>query len=129
MVVGRGRATKYAIRKSIHNQSSYQPLYWTSEAGVTRQLGLLHYLGPDNVYVDTPAFAGVASGMLPWYLSPLRVDGFLGRLHRSEEHTSKLQSLMRISYAVFCLNKKNNDIIHTYKPHLINHQSIYYTDS
>src|SRR3546814_7719818 len=33
---------------------------------------------------------------------------------RSEEHTSELQSLMRISYAVFCLKKKNitNDIIH-----------------
>src|SRR3546814_8844677 len=30
---------------------------------------------------------------------------------RSEEHTSELQSLMRISYAVFCLKKKNN-IIH-----------------
>src|SRR3546814_4381236 len=30
---------------------------------------------------------------------------------RSEEHTSELQSLMRISYAVFCLNKKNT---HTY---------------
>src|SRR3546814_4346760 len=29
-----------------------------------------------------------------------------GRLHRSEEHTSELQSLMRISYAVFCLKKK-----------------------
>src|SRR3546814_7836571 len=32
--------------------------------------------------------------------------------HRSEEHTSELQSLMRISYAVFCLNKK------TTAPHL-----------
>src|SRR3546814_9022158 len=31
-----------------------------------------------------------------------------GRAHpRSEEHTSELQSLMRISYAVFCLKKKN----------------------
>src|SRR3546814_1676114 len=29
---------------------------------------------------------------------------------RSEEHTSELQSLMRISYAVFCLKKKINDI-------------------
>src|SRR3546814_8028310 len=28
---------------------------------------------------------------------------------RSEEHTSELQSLMRISYAVFCLNKKKNN--------------------
>src|SRR3546814_5420403 len=33
---------------------------------------------------------------------------------RSEEHTSELQSLMRISYAVFCLKKKN----HTY---VLNH--------
>src|SRR3546814_7067394 len=36
-----------------------------------------------------------------------------GSLHqpavRSEEHTSELQSLMRISYAVFCLKKKNNN--------------------
>src|SRR3546814_4454144 len=32
---------------------------------------------------------------------------------RSEEHTSELQSLMRISYAVFCLKKKNTTIIHT----------------
>src|SRR3546814_2925523 len=31
----------------------------------------------------------------------------LARLFRSEEHTSELQSLMRISYAVFCLKKKN----------------------
>src|SRR3546814_7490942 len=30
-----------------------------------------------------------------------------GFLRRSEEHTSELQSLMRISYAVFCLKKKN----------------------
>src|SRR3546814_2975969 len=29
--------------------------------------------------------------------------------HRSEEHTSELQSLMRISYAVFCLKKKKKD--------------------
>src|SRR3546814_1533628 len=32
---------------------------------------------------------------------------------RSEEHTSELQSLMRISYAVFCLKKKNKKIKHT----------------
>src|SRR3546814_92550 len=32
------------------------------------------------------------------------------RLARSEEHTSELQSLMRISYAVFCLKKKKNTI-------------------
>src|SRR3546814_6466865 len=31
-----------------------------------------------------------------------------GEAIKSEEHTSELQSLMRISYAVFCLKKKNN---------------------
>src|SRR3546814_5265580 len=42
--------------------------------------------------------------------SPLDGDAFLpartGLIVRSEEHTSELQSLMRISYAVFCLKKK-----------------------
>src|SRR3546814_4292953 len=33
-------------------------------------------------------------------------DAAYCRKHRSEEHTSELQSLMRISYAVFCLKKK-----------------------
>src|SRR3546814_4121519 len=37
-------------------------------------------------------------------------------LRRSEEHTSELQSLMRISYAVFCLKKKNNKKTDTRKP-------------
>src|SRR3546814_4060467 len=32
--------------------------------------------------------------------------GIVGELGRSEEHTSELQSLLRISYAVFCLTKK-----------------------
>src|SRR3546814_8491647 len=39
-----------------------------------------------------------------------------GAQDRSEEHTSELQSLMRISYAVFCLTKKNHTLhnyIHT----------------
>src|SRR3546814_10238566 len=35
------------------------------------------------------------------------VAGALAQTERSEEHTSELQSLMRISYAVFCLKKKN----------------------
>src|SRR3546814_6525875 len=43
---------------------------------------------------------------------PLRGHRPLGRAQhrrRSEEHTSELQSLMRISYAVFCLKKKKKD--------------------
>src|SRR3546814_2046357 len=40
------------------------------------------------------------------------IDGQPAANHRSEEHTSELQSLMRISYAVFCLKKKKNKTIH-----------------
>src|SRR3546814_3287885 len=42
---------------------------------------------------------------------------------RSEEHTSELQSLMRISYAVFCLKKKTNALTH--KHHFANIRHIY----
>src|SRR3546814_10054647 len=41
----------------------------------------------------------------PDILSEKRIGYMVG--DRSEEHTSELQSLMRISYAVFCLKKKN----------------------
>src|SRR3546814_1597068 len=49
----------------------------------------------------------------PLHLSTFKAGGrmaahILQREHRSEEHTSELQSLMRISYAVFCLKKKKN---------------------
>src|SRR3546814_9327375 len=40
--------------------------------------------------------------------TPIHVVGLVP--HRSEEHTSELQSLMRISYAVFCLKKKKQNI-------------------
>src|SRR3546814_3115523 len=43
--------------------------------------------------------------------------------NRSEEHTSELQSLMRISYAVFCLKKKNN----TTHDHEVLHAAAAYT--
>src|SRR3546814_8053064 len=39
------------------------------------------------------------------------LDDRLGRQLRSEEHTSELQSLMRISYAVFCLKKHKNNTL------------------
>src|SRR3546814_2288378 len=46
-----------------------------------------------------------------WCALPATVAHCVARIAmwRSEEHTSELQSLMRISYAVFCLKKKNNN--------------------
>src|SRR3546814_2380824 len=57
-------------------------------------------------FVQRPAGAALVPGRLE-----LRVKGRRHRVagvgvQRSEEHTSELQSLMRISYAVFCLKKK-----------------------
>src|SRR3546814_2238667 len=48
---------------------------------------------------------------LPVVLSADEVVRFLEAVPRSEEHTSELPSLMRISYAVFCLKKKKNQRI------------------
>src|SRR3546814_6341367 len=48
---------------------------------------------------------------------------------RSEEHTSELQSLMRISYAVFCLKKKNTkntNKLNKKSPHNNSHTGVYY---
>src|SRR3546814_10654176 len=54
-------------------------------------------------------FAAIDLGSNSFHLLVARRDGNeLRVIDRSEEHTSELQSLMRISYAVFCLKKKNN---------------------
>src|SRR3546814_7446734 len=60
--------------------------------------------GPEQpVTTTTPQTLGLKAGeLMPWFL-----HGPAAELPgRSEEHTSELQSLMRISYAVFCLKKK-----------------------
>src|SRR3546814_2441807 len=49
-------------------------------------------------------YNGINDAALPRSTNPHRADH---HDDRSEEHTSELQSLMRISYAVFCLKKKN----------------------
>src|SRR3546814_7050387 len=60
----------------------------------------------------------VARAMMGWTLEKAGMDvvatasnGREAISARSEEHTSELQSLMRISYAVFCLKKKKNKIV------------------
>src|SRR3546814_9678707 len=70
--------------------------------GLRRGDGVLRGAGR----VDQPAGAVVVAGGAPRLR--IRAGRRAGRWRRSEEHTSELQSLMRISYAVFCLKKKNN---------------------
>src|SRR3546814_5576612 len=57
----------------------------------------------------------LAPDFAPAHVANIRA---LARAGRSEEHTSELQSLMRISYAVFCLKKKNQTISIKNKYHM-----------
>src|SRR3546814_4539839 len=73
---------------------------------------LMLYLTKHFIFDDRSA-AGLYGGYTALvYLTPL-IGGYLADQYlgskRSEEHTSELQSLMRISYAVFCLKKKNKN--------------------
>src|SRR3546814_3420049 len=73
--------------------------------------------------VEVPLL-GIVENM-SYFLAPdtgARYDIF-GHGGRSEEHTSELQSLMRISYAVFCLKKKKTKLHHT---HTHSHQTTRY---
>src|SRR3546814_10283188 len=81
-VVGIVRLSKAAYRKSLQN------LWWAAGYNV----------------LAIP----IAAGALSWagVNMPPALAAVLMSASRSEEHTSELQSLMRISYAVFCLKKK-----------------------
>src|SRR3546814_10625943 len=54
------------------------------------------------------------AGLFQGLVGDHREQRFLGQGLRSEEHTSELQSLMRISYAVFCLKKKQHILYHIF---------------
>src|SRR3546814_8590540 len=81
--------------------------------GLDNQLGLLGLLA------EMGKVEGVSAGSINsleyWSLKADRAKG------RSEEHTSELQSLMRISYAVFCLKKKNEQHDRTEEHNTKNH--------
>src|SRR3546814_5950629 len=65
------------------------------------------HLGDFNDLMLMGTLAGVEMGLALADV-PHRKGGVAAAMDRSEEHTSELQSLMRISYAVFCLKKKEN---------------------
>src|SRR3546814_6722767 len=87
------------------------------QAGVPYAANIAPFLSPLAIPCQQPPYGMVSavdlkSGKLVWTRrfgtsrgsGPLALPTFLPR---SDEHTSELQSLMRISYAVFCLQNKN----------------------
>src|SRR3546814_6523040 len=92
-------ATERALKKAgmtIGDIDAYE----VNEAFAPVPLAWLQYLGGDHARLNQHGGA-IALG------HPLGASG------RSEEHTSELQSLMRISYAVFCLKKKKKHTTQT----------------
>src|SRR3546814_2118918 len=69
-----------------------------------KQLALFH--GKDGIRVNVVSPGPVEFEGGNWDMIKGTMEKFY-QSQRSEEHTSELQSLMRISYAVFCLKKKN----------------------
>src|SRR3546814_5556433 len=63
------------------------------------------YFTPQSLHDASNPWSAMPERVLDRY-APNAADAlFIGGMDRSEEHTSELQSLMRISYAVFCLKK------------------------
>src|SRR3546814_1888211 len=87
----------YGDHTGYYNEQDWFPVF-TVERITMRRKPIYHstYTGKPP---DEPAVLGVA-------LNEVFVPLLKRQLPRSEEHTSELQSLMRISYAVFCLKKK-----------------------
>src|SRR3546814_3060370 len=83
--------------------------YTTLFRSPIRDVVLVDHHGPH-------AFEEIMATHEPTGQTILQLHAFVERMSRtfrSEEHTSELQSLMRISYAVFCLKKKNNHLNNT----------------
>ena len=77
--LGRGRSTRYAAPENIGDASPQQSLWLIGQSGQVRSIGTLSLLANAQLHVGADKFDEYASA-LPWYLSPLRVQGFLGRL-------------------------------------------------
>src|SRR3546814_10349487 len=100
VVIGGGDTAMDCVRTAIRQgATSVKCLYRRDRAnmpGSQREVGNAEQEGVEFVWLSGPV-AFDAEGD----------DAAAAVTGRSEEHTSELQSLMRISYAVFCLKKKN----------------------
>ncbi len=81
LTLGRGKAARYAVPRRILGLPAQQPLRWVSEDGRIEPWGELSLLSGGRVHVQASQVDMLTTGQLPWFLAPLRIQGFLGRLH------------------------------------------------
>src|SRR3546814_6197064 len=110
-----GGAWKVAYADFVTAMMAFFLLLWIVGAtNEDQRKGIADYFSPTLVqHTKAGGSNGVMGGramMAPDGNAPQAVPAGSQRVLRSEEHTSELQSLMRISYAVFCLKKKIQNI-------------------
>ena len=79
VTLGQGKRTRYGLPQPIRGLPAQQPLWWTDEQGRTTRFGTLTLLAGDRVHVAAHGIDVLSRGQLPWFLAPLRLQGFLGR--------------------------------------------------
>ena len=77
--LGQGKSTRYGLARSIRGLAAQQPLWWTNQSGAIERWGLLTFLAADTVHVSARGVEITTRGRLPWFLAPLKAQGFLGR--------------------------------------------------
>ncbi len=102
--MGAARSTRYALKQDILGLPAQHALVWNGPDPMPTQFGTLTYLHGDYVHVQSGRTQWLSQGRLPWFLSPLRPQGFLGReLARSNPNFPPdpgQWSLAQILYAV-----------------------------
>jgi HipA-like C-terminal domain/Bacterial regulatory protein, arsR family len=80
LTLSRGKSARYALPQRILGLPAQQPLHWVHEDGRVQAWGELSLVQGGRVHVQAEGVDVLVAGGLPWFLSPLRVQGFLGRL-------------------------------------------------
>ena len=81
VTLGRGRATRYGLSKPILGSLlGQQPVWLHDTLGGVRRWGTLTWLAGNQLHVQTDGMEWLVKDSLPWFLAPLRLEGFLGRL-------------------------------------------------
>src|SRR3546814_950338 len=107
LVTGSTRGIGHATAAGLAAMGARVLVNGRGAKAVDQAVAQLRMRVPEGDFAAAPGDLATAEGCEAVIAIAPEVDVLVN--NRSEEHTSELQSLMRISYAVFCLKKKNKD--------------------